>query len=149
MGVCALLAAGCGVTGFRATGAPSRDGSVSRLVAYAYFTARVERQLGYYLPASYQEFYATTDEDVIFVAAIHYPGRPYVLRGRLRRPDGTPHTEFSRSVPEAFLASGTTYFTSESFPVAELRAFPGRWHLDLLVEDERLGTYSFLLGPIQ
>jgi hypothetical protein len=128
------------------TSPPSREGSISRLVAYAYFTARIEGQLGYYLPTAYASFDASSDETVFFVAVINYPGRPYVLRGRLRRPDGAQHAEFTRSIPDASLAGGTTYFTSEAFPVADLRAFPGRWQLDLFMEDERVGTYFFLLG---
>jgi hypothetical protein len=95
------------------------------------------------LPAAYERFDPDSDESVIFIAVINHPGRPYALRGRLRRPDGVQQAEFRRDVPET---SPTTYFTSEPFPIAALRAFPGHWHLDLFMEEERVGTYAFVLG---
>src|SRR5207249_3018487 len=102
-GFCLVLGTACSAYTMRESFPPGHEGSSSRLVAYAYFTTRVDRPLGYYLPVGYKEFNVETDENVIFVGAINYPGRAYLLRGILHRPDGTPYAEFTRSVPTSSL----------------------------------------------
>ena len=146
LGFWLVLGTACSACTMRESFPPGHEGSSSSLVAYAYFTTRVDRPLGYYLPVGYKEFNVETDENVIFVGAINYPGRAYLLRGILHRPDGTPYAEFTRSVPTSSLGGQGTFYTSHRFATADLKAFLGEWRLDLFIEDEQIGEYAFFLG---
>ena len=119
---------------------------MSNQVAYAYFTTTVERPMGFYMPVGYREFNVDTDERVIFVCLTHNPGPAYVLRGILRRPDSTPHTDFRREVPARHPGTRSQYPTTEEFAMKDLKAFPGDWTLDLAIDDEKAGAFAFFVG---
>ena len=149
----AALLAGCAAAGDPGT-TPSRAGSTSSVVRYAYFTRSVkvegtaapvagplttERDL----PPAYKVFDSGQDKQVVFVAGINRLGHNFELRGVLKRPDGSVHSDFS---VQKFVTtrSDWNYITRE-FPMERLASHPGAWTLDVFVDGAPVGTYGFTL----
>lgn len=120
-------------------------------VRYAYFTTAAVRAGSLAerdLPLAYEEFDVARDPQIIFVSVINALDRPFVRTGVLKRPDGTPHRRFryTDSGISPILSSDRWYWHTQTFVTSLLADFPGRWTLDLSVDDRLVGTYSFLLA---
>ncbi len=131
-----------GCAGLRETLPPNREGSLSNLVRYGYFTVRHSP----FSRVAFREFNVDSDEQVTFVSAMALLDRAYVLRGDLRRPDGALHDRFVREVRAYVRGAYGEYDTSQVYPMKDLKPFPGEWTLELFVDDDQVGAFSFFLG---
>ncbi len=144
VGVLATLACGCaGADYYRLPQRPGADGSIANEVDYAFFSM-VKPRFG--PPSAYTEFNPDIDDEVVFFTRVGPVGRSFVLRGTLYRPGGVEHTSFTRTPHPASRGPAWWVGTVETFPMAEMRPFVGRWKLDLFLDDTLIGSYPFILA---
>ncbi|MBI4635417.1 MAG: caspase family protein [Candidatus Rokubacteria bacterium] len=144
-----ILAVADGVIAADRGTTPQRHGTGAGQVRYAYFSTAFLRTGNVSdddMPLAHTEFEIGKDKQVVFVGAINNPHRNFVQRIVLKRPNGTIHT----TARKEFTATTrfNWFYWAREFPIDELRAYPGRWSVDYFVDDQNLGTYSFLLGDV-
>ncbi len=138
---------GCASGAYRPPTAPSREGSTSALVRYAYFSTTMDavgRISDSNLPGGYTEFFPDSDLKVVFIVAINRPSHDFNLHGTLRRPDGLTHSNFRKVVKHD--PRFVWFYSSWDFPMADLKPYPGQWTADLFVDGTQVGSYTFWLG---
>ena len=136
----AVLAAACAP--YRLPRQPHSDGSLTNRVVYAYFALRYDR---YAAPAAFSQFFLDRDDEVVFVLRLEHPGPAFTVVATLQRPDGTVDREFREAVASSPPGYSRTYYRTERYPISELRAYPGAWKVQLLIDEELAGVYGFRL----
>jgi len=126
---------------------PSREGSTSALVRYAYFSTELNAvgsisDRG--LPGGYREFFPDSDAKVVFILAINSVGRDINIHGTLWRPDGIASSRYRWKVN--YDSRFQWHYKSKEFAMVDLKPYPGEWKADLFVDGEQVGTYTFWLG---
>jgi hypothetical protein len=156
-----LAGAGCAPLQSERIWAPSREGSTSELVRFAYFTKALLKSgplvFTEALPLNTREFDLDRDRQVVFFVVIDAHGKDLTPRGVLRRPDGSVSETFSplmearwaRELDNRFFLTRFAYHGSFHFrevPIERLRGHPGEWRVDLFLDDTQVGSYRFFLG---
>jgi hypothetical protein len=126
---------------------PSREGSTSALVRYAYFSTELTAvgsisDRG--LPGGYREFFPDSDVKVVFILAINSAGRDFNVHGTLWRPDGIASSRYRWKINND--SRYQWHYRSKEFAMVDLKSFPGEWKADLFVDGEQVGAYTFWLG---
>ena len=139
-----LLMCACSSTDYyRLPRSPGADGSLANEVQHAFFSLV---KPAYGLPHAYVDFNPDIDEEVVFFALVGPVRRSFTVRGVLHRPDGTEHVSFTRSPNPSQRGPAWSVRITESFAMTTLRSYPGRWMLQLFLDDVVIGAYDFVLA---
>jgi hypothetical protein len=121
-----LLLQACAGGSVRPAIGPSREGSTSALVRYAYFTTELNAvgsisDRG--LPGGYREFFPDSDAKVVFILAINSVGRDFNVHGTLWRPDGIASSKYRWKI--TYDSRFQWHYKSKEFAMVDLKPYPG------------------------
>lgn len=134
---------------------PSRDGSTSDQIRYAYFTDRppalgtpLWSALNPNLPSGVREFHASEDSAVVLFLALDNVGRSFTIASRWHDDTGAERKVIERVMPQAGM-SGAWVWQTHVVAMSELRPYPGRWTVVVSLDGTPAGGYEFRLvsGP--
>src|SRR3990172_8660123 len=130
---------------------PLPQGRMSELLKDAFFTTsppepgKVFRTDGSDLPAGVREFDAERDERVVFFYSIKQAYRQFRLRTYWHDPTGALFDTFSRTLDQTRSPTSTWFYTLNVVESSRIKEYPGTWTVEVLVDDQPAGKYSFNL----
>jgi hypothetical protein len=126
--------------------------SASDLVKDAFFAkappepGRVFRRDGSDLPPKVQEFDAEKDGTVIFYYLVKQAYKTFQLRTAWYDPSGALFDTFSRALDQTQGSMFTWFYTINVVKTDRIKEYPGTWTVELFIDDQPVGKYSFRLN---
>ncbi len=132
--------------------APSRDGSLSDQVVYAYFTdsppaaaTSLRSTVNPNMPRGVQDFHVDWDPAVALFLALRHEGRTFRIVSRWYDERGVERKVIERTMAQAGVTGRWTWQT-HVVPAGELAPHPGSWTVKVSVDEALVGEYRFTLA---